>query len=204
MTTAVSPSPRGMLFAAALGLGFGGVAFGWAEGSIALWGFGGACLLHAALSVNAWMRLREGLGNRGLERERLVLRAVGLLLRLLAAGMALTAGAALMGDRSAPLGSSCLALGGAGAVGFGLAWMGKRSQKGLHPTLDLDATVARVPMELALLLLAGGLASRWFAGADAAIALVAAVRLFWEGRALAKVSALPAAACGSCGSCGCG
>lgn len=187
------------------GIAVGGVALGLSGGSIALAGFGAACLLQAPSAWNVAQRIREGLGNLGLERERLIHRGLGLVLRLLALGWAAVAGVYLLREAAAQttdlqLGVAALAF----VISVALAWA-KHGLREDHPTLALDATRSRVLAELAALLLAGSLLGRWFPWADAATGLVLALRLFLEGRALAKGSTLPAAACGGCGSgCGCG
>ena len=163
MTVDVSRASRLALLAAGADLLLGGAALwlGLAEGAIALWGFGAACLLLGLPSLGVWQRIQEGFGNRGLERERLTLRAVSHLLRLLALGVALTSVAALMGDR-APL-ASFSALGVA-ILAAGLItpiWLAKRAWAGLHPSLELDAARTRTLLELAVLVLVGG---SWAAG----------------------------------------
>jgi len=188
----------------ALALGGAALWLGLSEGAIAFWGFGAAGLLQVPPALSLRERVRDGLGNRGLERERLTLRAVSHVLRLLALGMGLATASALMGERalqtSLPgLGLAVLALGLQAAL-----WFAKRRLSGLHAALDLDAARSRTFLELATLLFAGSLAGWWFPWADAATGLALALRVFIEGRVLAKASTLPAAACGSCGSCGCG
>ena len=189
------------LLAAAIGLVLGGAALGLGlqVGSVAQWGFGAACLLQVLPSLNVWGRLRNGLGNSGLERERRTLRAVSHLLRLLALGMALAAIAALMGDRAPQSSFSALGL---AVVALGCLlplWVAKQRLTGVHPTLDLDAARCRTLLELAALLLAGGLLGRWFPWADAVAGLVMALRLFLEARTLAKGTTLQVV-CGGCGS----
>jgi hypothetical protein len=188
----------------ALALGGAALWLGLSEGAIAFWGFGAASLLQAPPALSLRERIRDGLGNRGLERERLTLRAVSHVLRFLALGMALASASALMGERATQtslpgLGLAVLALGLQGPL-----WLAKRRLGGLHPALDLDAARSRAFLELAVVLLAGSLAGRWLPWADAATGVALALRVFIEGRVLAKASTLPAAACGSCGSCGCG
>jgi hypothetical protein len=91
------------------------------------------------------------------------------------------------------------------AIGFlGPLWYAKHGLGGIHPTLELDAARSRTLLELSALLLVGGLLGRWFPWADATTGLVMALRLFLEGRTLARSTTLQAASCGSCGSCGCG
>ena len=205
----IEPSSRAAqlaLLTALVGLVVGGAALwlGVAEGAIALWGFGAAGLLQVPPSLSLRSRIRAGLGNSGLERERLTLRAVSFLLRLLALGMAMAAVSALLGDRAPranfiALGLSALAVGLLAAL-----WSAKRRLKGAHPTFDLDAARCLILLELAALLLAGSLLGRWFTWADAASALAMALWLFVAGRTLAKATSLPAAASGCGGSCSCG
>ena len=148
-------------------------------------------------------RISGGLGNIGLERERVTLRVVSHLLRLLALGMALASIAALMGDRFSSASPSTLGLATVAAGLLAALWLAKRDLTGIHPALDLDAARTRTLLELAVLLLAGGFLSRWFPWMDAVSGLLLALRLVLEARTLAKGSTLPAAACGGCGS-GCG
>jgi hypothetical protein len=206
MTVDGSRASRLALLAAGTLLLVGGAALwlGLAEGATVLWGFGAACLLSVIPSLGVWQRIREGFGNRGLNRERLTLRTVSHLLRLLALGVVLTSVAALMGDRSPQAGFSAL---GVAILAAGLItplWLAKRDWAGIHPSLELDAARTRTLLELAVLVLVGWLLGRWFPWADAATGLALALRLFLEGRTLAKVTTLQAASCGGCGSCGCG
>jgi len=189
---------------AALLLGGSALGLGLPEGSVGLWAFGAACLLLGLPSLGAWQRVREGFGNRGLERERLTLRAASHLLRLLALGAVLTAVAALMGDRAPQASRAGLGLAILAPLVLAPLWWAKRSLTGIHPTLDLVAARIRALLELALLLLVGAVLGRWFPWADAATGLALALRIYLEGRTLAKGTALQAASCGSCGSCGCG
>jgi hypothetical protein len=186
------------LGAACLGLGLDG-------GVLALWGVGGACLLQVAPALSLRTRLRDGLGNSGLDRERLTLKITSHLQRLLALGMAMAAISALLGERFAPpapitLGLALLVV----LLTWGL-WRAKRGLSGFHPALDQDATRMRVLLESAGMLLLGQLLGRWFPWGDAAGALAIALRLFVSGHALARATTLEAAACGGCGGgCGCG
>lgn len=194
------------LVSASVGLLLGGAALwlGGTMGAVGLWGFGAACLLLVPTALSVHGRVREGLGNRGLERERLAHRIVSHMLRLLALGVASAAAIALLGNplpdpRLEPLGLAVLAMGLLTTL-----WLGKRGLAELHPTLGLDAARTRTLLELAALLFAGSLLGRWLAWAPALAGLAMALRLFQEGQRLAKGSALPPA-CGGCGSgCGCG
>jgi hypothetical protein len=193
------------LLSALLGLVMGATTLwlGLEWSAIAFWGFGGASLLQVPPSLSLYGRIREGLGNQGLERERLTLKAVSLVLRFLALALAMAAISALLGER-APKVSHVTP--GLAALALGLQaplWLAKRQSAEGHPALDLDATRTRTMLELAILLLLGSLLGRWFPWADAVIGLGLAIRLFLEGRSLAKGSTLPAAACRGCGG-GCG
>ncbi|WP_243285830.1 hypothetical protein [Geothrix terrae] len=190
--------------AAGLLLGAPALWIGLDQGAIALWTFGAAGLLLGLPSLVVGQRVREGFGNRSLERERLTLRLASHLLRLLALGAILTAAAALMGDRRPQAGSTPLILAGVALALLAPLWWAKRAQAGIHPSLASDASRTRALMELGGLLLAGALLDRWFPWADAAAGLVMGLRLFIEGQALARGTTLAAAAsCGGCGSCGC-
>ena len=207
MKMAVSRASGLVLLTAVTALILGGAALwlGVAEGVVALWGFGIACLLQVPPALSLRGRISGGLGNIGLERERVTLRVLSHLLRLLALGMALASIVVLMGDGLPQASPSTLGLATLAAGLLAALWLAKRGLTGIHSALDLDAARARTLLELAILLLAGSLLSRWFAWADAVTGLLLALRLFLEGRTLAKGSTLPVAACGGCGSgCGCG
>lgn len=205
MTTAL-PVARWLALGSVLAAGLLGLAalwFGVQEGAPALWGFGGACLVQVPPSLSLWAWLGEGLGNRGLERERLTLRGVALAQRILALGVVLD----LVRTWDAPVQSFRVwepILPALGVILFGGLWWAKRSLRATQPALMQDAARVRVLLELAALLLGGGL----LAGAHPAIpqvaALVLAFRVFLAGQVLGKATALPAAGCGGCGSRGCG
>ena len=184
----------------------GGTALwlGVALDAVALWGFGAACLLEVPPSLSLWGRLQDGLGNRGLERERVTLRTVSVLLRLLALGMGVVVATSLseaQGTQTQPMVPvlAGLALGLLAAL-----WLAKRGHQGTHPALDLDAVRSRALLELAALLLVGCLLGRWFPWAGGITALAMAVRLFLSGQLLARATTLSAVACGGCGGGGCG
>lgn len=199
-----SPALAFATAAASLLLGAPALWIGLDQGAIALWTFGASGLLLGLPSLAVGQRVREGFGNRSLERERLTLRAASHFLRLLALGAVLTAAAALMGDRRPQAGSAPLILVGAALVVLAPLWWARRAQSGIHPSLASDASRTRALLELGGLLLAGVLLGHWVPWADAAAGLAMGLRLFIEGQALARGTTLTAAAsCGGCGSCGC-
>ena len=188
-----------------VGLVLGGAALwsGISKGVIGQWGIGTAFLLLVPTFLSVHARIREGLGNRGLERERLTLRVSSHLLRLLALGMAVASVLAFPGNSVAALSvESSLGLPMVAIGCLAILWFAKRGLAEIHPTLGLDAARTRTLLELAILLFMGGLLGRWFLWADAITGLAMALRLFLEGQALAKGTTLPPA-CGGCGS-GCG
>jgi hypothetical protein len=207
MTPPVARASRLALLAVAFGVVWGGLSlwFGFQEGLVTLWGLGGATLLLQVFpSLSLRERILEGLGNRGLERERRTLRAVSHLLRLFALGLALACWPGLSGGglpQGSPLvlGVALAAIGGQGAL-----WLAKRTLLGAHASLDLDASRTQVLLELALLVGVGCFLGRSFPWADAAVGSLMAVRLFLVGQTLAKNTTVQAS-CGGCGSgCGCG
>jgi len=205
MTAPASRASGFALLTALGGLILGGAALwlGVAEGAVALWGFGAACLLQVPPALSLRHRVIGGLGNNGLERERLTLRGVSFLLRLLALGMAMAAISALLGERAPQAGVLSLGLAILALASLGLLWRAKRPLVDLHPALALDADRARTLSALAVLLVAANLLGRWFPWADASAGLVMAVSLFMEGRTLGRGTTLAPAACGGgCGGCG--
>lgn len=201
----LSRASRLALLSAALGviLGAAALVLGLAEGAIACWGFGAAALLRVPQTLTHRWRLRTGLGNRGLDAERRLLRALGLAFRALGLGVALAAGASIFGRRGPGGNLTTVALAAFAVLLHAALWRGKLRVQAAIPALALGAARTRTLVELALLLLLGTLLGHWFLWADAAAALAMALRLFFEGRALAKLTTLPTA-CGGCGSgCGC-
>ncbi len=204
--TAPAPQASGLAFLTALGgliLGCAALWLGLADGAVALWGFGAACLLQVPPALSLRQRILDGLGNSGLERERLTLRSVSFLLRLLALGMVMASTSALLGERAPQVGvlSLGLAILAAGCLAF--LWRSKLPLAGLHPALALDTDRARTLCALAALLVAASLLGRWFPWADASAGLVMAMGLFLEGRTMGRGTTLAPVACGGgCGGCG--
>ena len=205
MTESIPRAASLALLSAGLGLALGAAALwvGLSDGAIAQWAFGTACLLQVAPALSLRGRVLDGLGNRGLERERRTLRSVSYLLRFLALGTAMASVSARLGERSPRLSFLPLWLALAATAAFAGLWLAKRPLEALHPALALDANRSRTLFELAALLLAGSLLGRWFPWADASTGLVMGVGIFVEGRSLGKGSTLAPPSCaGGCGSCG--
>jgi len=188
---------------AGLFLGGAAVGLGWTQGAIAFGGFGGACLLQVAPALSLGSRIGGGLGNEGLERDRVTLRATAHLLRLLALAVAGFSLLALRGEWMPSADATTRGLALTALLLLGSLWVAKRGLAGLHPALELDAARSRVLLELAVLLATGTLLGLWVPWADALTGLAVALRLFVAGQGLAKATTLQAA-CGGCGSgCGC-
>lgn len=191
-------------FSVLVGLVLGGlgVGLGLSVGATALWGLGAALLLQVPPTLSLGLRIREGFGNRGLARERSTLRGTAHLLRLLALGLGLVAGADLLGGRGPQASPAGLAYTALAAALLAALWLAKRTLAERHPVLALDAARSRTLLAVAALALVGSLLGRWFPWADGAAGLALALQLFSEGSTLARATTLQVA-CGGCGG-GCG
>lgn len=186
---------------ASLLLGGPCLVFGLEKESITLWTFGAACLLQVPLALSLGGRIRNGLGNHGLDRERRFLRITSHLTALLALAAALTSAAALFAHRMPEESLAALGLGTLAVLIQGTVWSAKRGLAETHPSLALDLGRARMGLELALLGFAALLLSPWFPWADACLGLAMALRLFLESRSLAKGTSVAGGGCGT--GCGC-
>lgn len=206
MTRIPSSAHRLVLLTAGAGLVLGGLAViqGVPSDMPLAWGFGFACLLQVAPSMVVAYRLREGLGNRGLDGERRTLRITSHLLRFLALGLAIACILAWTAGSAPRPGAGDFAVAGVGLGSWGGLWLGKRRFGTLHPSLSQDTARARTLAGFAGLLLVGGLLGLAFSWSGPAAGLVMAAWLFHEGRTLAKATTVSLVGCGGCGSCGCG
>jgi hypothetical protein len=205
--TAVPPTASRLALlsaGAALALGGPAVGLGIMNEMPVAWGFGLACLLQVAPSLAVRHRLREGLGNRGLDGERRTLRITSHLLRLLALGLAIASILAGTEGGAPRPGTPVLALAGTALVACLGLWMGKRGARDLHPSLAQDAGRTRTLAGQGGLLLAGGLLGLIVPWAPPVAGVAMAAGLFFEARAMAKATTVSLVGCGGCGSCGCG
>lgn len=205
MSPDLRPPLRLALASAGLGcaLGLGALAWGVRADLPMAWGIGLACLLQVGPSLAVANRLREGLGNRGLDGERRTLRATAHLTRLLALVLAIAAVLAWNGGPSAPVDPLALVLAVGVLVAWAGLWLAKRAWSQAHPSLLQDAGRTRTLVELAGLLVLGvslGSVQAWVAHA---VALGMALVLFRMGQAVARETRLSLSACGGCGG-GCG
>lgn len=206
MTAVLSSASRLALLAAGAALILGGAVAGMGimDETPMAWGFGLACLLQVAPSLALWYRLREGLGNRGLDAERRALRVTSHLLRLLALGLAIASILAWTEGNAPRPGTPGFALAGLALVTWLGLWTGKQGAQEMHPSLAQDGGRARTLAGLAGLLLAGSLLGLAFPWAGPAAGVAMAAWLFLEGRVMAKATTVSLVGCGGCGSCGCG
>ncbi len=189
---------------AAFALGGAVVGLGIANQVPLAWGFGLACLLQVAPSLALGHRLREGLGNRGLDGERRTLRITSHLLRFLALGLAIACALAWTAGDTPKATSLDLVLAGTALLAWLGLWLAKRRLGELHASLALDAARSRTLAAFAGLCLAGGLLGLVFPWAGPAAGLLLAGWQFHEGRMMAKATTVSLVGCGGCGSCGCG
>ncbi len=207
--------PDSLLLSSAMRLLIGSSLVGLALGATGLWlgiekhvppawGLGLACILRVPSALSALGRVRAGLGNQGLERERVTLRVLSHLLRLVALGLAVAAGLILQEPATAEGRSESMGMGLLATLLVGSLWLAKRGLRAQHPTLTLEAYRTGNLLGSSLLLLLGGVLAHWFTWALGVAGLGMAWSLLLEARTLAKGTTLPVA-CGGCGSgCGCG
>ena len=173
------------------------MAFGWADRSVALFGFGADSLIEVGSSMLVLWRLQAEQGASapaGTGRERRTALGVGILFLLLALGTA--AGSALQLAARRHPGSTLPGLGVAilSAGVMVLLWRGKKAAARALDSQALagDATCSLVCLQLSLVLFLGSLAygfrpSLWWADAAAALVLSAFIgREGWEMVAAAR------------------
>lgn len=167
------------------------------------WGFGLACLLQVGPGLAVGHRIREGLGNRGLDGERRTLRVTAHLTRLLSLVLGIAAVLAWHTGPVTPLDPVALALAVGALVLWGGLWLAKRTSAQAHPSLLQDAGRTRTLVALAGLLALGVSLGSLHAWVTPAAALGMALILFRMGQAVARDTRISLAACGGCGG-GCG
>ena len=182
-------------------------AFGWSEGSVALFGFGVDSFVEVgSAALVLWSLGRSGdCGRTSLERERRATRGISALLVVLAAGVALSS-LARLGAHEAPDSSVPTLVVSAVSLAFmGFLWRAKRAAAVAMDsrTLAMDAACSLACIQLSVVLLAGSLASLvspawWWADGVAALGL--AVLIGREGRNGWRAAARP----DFDGGCGCG
>lgn len=185
-----SPRTRWIAYAKALAVftilynlveGLVSMAFGWSDGSLALFGFGADSFIEVFSALLVLWRLRaDGCGEGLVERERKATRGIGASLLVLAAG---TVGGALLqlrakGHPSTTVPGLLVSLASLGFMVY--LWRAKlRAAKALDSrALEGDAACSRACIQLSAILLAGSLA------------FLVAPRLWWVDSAAALLLAL--------------
>lgn len=176
--------------------------FGWADDSVALFGFGADSFIEVA---SACLVLWKLLDHGNLARERKATSAIGWLFLGLGAGVAGGALLQLAGRRHPPTTVPGLVISALSLAFMVFLWRAKlRAAKGLDSAaLAADAACSRACIQLSAVLFAGSLVflaapALWWA--DAAAALALALLIAREGLGMVR------AARSACfiGGCGCG
>ena len=181
------------------------MGFGWAEHSVALFGFGADSLIEVGSSVLVLWRLQaEASGLPGSDRERRAALGIGILFLLLAIGTAVGSVLQLASRRhpETTLPGLAVSILSVGVMVF--LWRGKKLAAHVldSPALAGDATCSLVCMQLSAVLFIGSLAfwirpSLWWA--DAAAALVLCLFIGKEGWEMVAAARKP----DFTGGCGC-
>lgn len=178
------------------------MAFGWADDSVALFGFGADSFIEVASALLVLWKL---LDHGNLERERKATRRIGWLFLWLGAGVAGGALLQLAGRRHPPTTIPGLVISALSLSFMVYLWRAKlRTAQALDSaTVAADAACSRACIQLSAVLFAGSLLfllvpALWWV--DAAAALALAILIGREGWGMVKAAR---SACFT-GGCGCG
>jgi divalent metal cation (Fe/Co/Zn/Cd) transporter len=178
------------------------MAFGWADDSIALFGFGADSFIEVA---SALLVLWQLLGHGHLEQERKATRNIGRLFLLLAVGIGGGAILQLTAQRHPPTTLPGLVISALSLTCMAFLWRAKlRAAKGLNSaTLAADAACSLACIQLSVVLFTGSLLfllapALWWVDAVAALAL--ALLIGREGLGMVRA----ARSASFTGGCGCG
>ncbi|HCZ32060.1 MAG TPA: heavy metal transporter [Holophagaceae bacterium] len=178
------------------------MAFGWADESVALFGFGADSFIEvASAAIVLWKLLDHG----SLERERKATRTIGWLFLGLGAGVAAGALLQLAAREHPPTTVPGLVISALSLSFMVFLWRAKlRAAKALDSaTVEADAACSRACIQLSAVLFAGSLAfllapALWWV--DAAAALALALLIAREGWGMVKAARSEHFT----GGCGCG
>lgn len=178
------------------------MAFGWADESVALFGFGADSFIEvASAAIVLWKLLDHG----SLERERKATRTIGWLFLGLGAGVAAGALLQLAAREHPPTTVPGLVISALSLSFMVFLWRAKlRTAKALDSaTVEADAACSRACIQLSAVLFAGSLAfllapALWWV--DAAAALALALLIAREGWGMVKAARSEHFT----GGCGCG
>jgi len=165
----------GLTIAYNLAEGLVSMAFGWADDSIALFGFGADSFIEVASALLVLWKL---LDHGSLERERKATLSVGWLFLLLAAGIAGGAILQIAARRHPPTSLPGLVISALSLAFMAYLWQAKlRAAKALDSaTLEADATCSLACIQLSMVLFVGSLLFLlvpvlWWVDAAAALGL---------------------------------
>lgn len=174
--------------------------FGWADDSVALFGFGADSFIEVA---SAGLVLWKLLDHGNLARERKATTAIGWLFLWLGAGIAGGALLQLAGRRHPPTTLPGLVISALSLSFMVFLWRAKlHTSRALDSaTVAADAACSRACIQLSAVLFVGSLVylaipALWWADAVAALAL--ALLIAWEGRTMVR-AARSACFTGGCG-----
>jgi divalent metal cation (Fe/Co/Zn/Cd) transporter len=192
----------GLTIAYNLAEGLVAMAFGWADDSIALFGFGADSFIEVASALLVlWKLLDQG----SLARERKATLGIGWLFLLLAVGIAGGALLQLAAQRHPPTTVPGLVISALSLAFMAYLWRAKLgAAKALDSaTLEADAACSLACIQLSVVLFAGSLLflvrpSLWWADATAALGL--ALLIGKEGLSMVRAARSEAFT----GGCGCG
>lgn len=166
------------------------MAFGWADDSLALFGFGADSFIEVASALLVLWKL---LDHGNLERERKATRRIGWLFAALATGVTGGAILQLTARRHPPTTLPGLIIAGLSLSFMFALWRAKlRAARALDSaTLEADAACSRACIQLSGVLFAGSLLfllapSLWWV--DGAAALALALLIGWEGRGMIRAA----------------
>lgn len=190
----------GLTIAYNLAEGLVSMAFGWADDSVALFGFGADSFIEVASALLVLWKL---LDHGSLERERKATRGIGWLFLLLTAGIAAGALLQLIARRHPPTSVPGLVISALSLSFMAFLWRAKlQAAKALDSaTLEADAACSLACIQLSLVLFTGSLAFLLFPvlwWVDAAAALGLALLIGKEGASMIR-AARSAAFTGGCG-----
>jgi divalent metal cation (Fe/Co/Zn/Cd) transporter len=177
------------------------MAFGWADDSIALFGFGADSFIEVASALLALWKL---LDHGNLERERRATWGIGWLFLLLAVGIAGGAILQIAARRHPPTTAPGLIISALSLSFMAYLWRAKlKAAKALDSaTLEADATCSLACIQLSVVLFAGSLLFLLAPGlwwVDAAAALGLALLIGKEGVGMIRAARSPSFH----GGCGC-
>lgn len=181
------------------------IAFGVADDSVALWGFGADSLIEVASAIVVMARLRQGFKARATEAERMATLAIGGLFVALALVVKLGAILQLAAGKHPPTTVPGLVIAALSLAFMGFLWQAKhRTAAALDSAaLKSDAACSRACIQLSLVLLGGSLLfllspRLWWV--DGAAAILLALLIGREGLGMIRAARDPHFT----GGCGCG